>query len=72
MNRLQQFYLDEATREEVKEFMISFLEEKTIEKVFGGSSVVGILEAKDMINGSFSRLEELYKIKKDKAIETNE
>lgn len=65
MDRLQQFYLDEATRDDVKNFMMSVLEEVAVERVFGGKNVVGILEAKELIEKSFSKLEEIYKVKKE-------
>lgn len=65
MDRLQQFYLDEATRDDVKNFMMNVLEEVAVERVFGGKNVVGILEAKELIEKSFSKLEEIYKVKKE-------
>lgn len=65
MDRLQQFYLDEATRDDVKNFMMNVLEEVAVERVFGGKDVVGILEAKELIEKSFSKLEEIYKVKKE-------
>ena len=70
--KLQSFYLDEPMREDVKAFMISLLEEETVRRVFSGKDVVGILEAKELVDKSFSKLEELYKPKKQEIPETNE
>lgn len=70
--KLQQFYLDEPMREDVKAFMIALLEEETVRRVFSGKSTVGILEAKELVDKSFSKLEELYKPKKKEVPDTNE
>jgi hypothetical protein len=70
--KLQSFYLDEPMREEVKTFMISLLEAETVQRVFSGKNVVGILEAKELVDKSFSKLEELYKPKKNVVPDTNE
>lgn len=61
MDRLQQFYLDEGTREEVKLFMINLLQEEAVNRVFTGKNTVGLLEARENIDKTFSKLEELYK-----------
>lgn len=70
--KLQSFYLDEPMREDVKAFMTVLLEEETVRRVFSGKSTVGILEAKELVDKSFSKLEELYTPKKAEVPETNE
>lgn len=70
--KLQSFYLDEPMREEVKAFMIALLEAETVQRVFNGKDVVGILEAKQLVDKSFSKLEELYRPKKEIVPDTNE
>lgn len=65
MDRLQQFYLDEGTREDVKEFLHLMLKEEAVSRVFTGKDVVGLLEAGVLIDKTFSKLEELYKKKKE-------
>lgn len=69
-NLLAVFYRDEHTRNALKEFMILNLEETTIQKVFDKESVEGIAEAKELVEKTFNRLEELYGDKKKPKVET--
>lgn len=72
MDKLQQFYLDEGTREEVKRFIKQLLNEEALNRVFTGKDVVGLLEAGQLVDKTFSKLEELYKTRKEKEQDTNE
>lgn len=68
MNPLNVFYQNETQREAVKEFMVDTLKQIAVEKTFNGESVEGIMEAHDLIERSFNRLEELYGIIKPPVI----
>lgn len=72
MDKLQSFALDDATREAVKDFLLKQLEKETITRVFGGKSVVGILESRQLVESSFSELVHLFKPKQDKKQDTAE
>lgn len=70
MNPLVTFQRDKTTKETVKNFMISQLEEMAIDKVFTGESVVGIKEAGDLVEKAFNKLDELYGEKKRPNVES--
>ncbi len=55
-NNLRNFYQNENEREAVKLFFIETLGEMAKEKAFDGESVVGIKEARDMVERSFETL----------------
>jgi len=60
---MQDFYLNEGMREEVRLYLLKFLTEKAIEKVFAQEDTKAIAEAKDVIDGAFSQLEVLFQKK---------
>ncbi len=60
MNQLNQFYNNEGLREAVRTFMVECLADMAVEKTFDGDSVVGIKEARDLIDVMFNKLEEKY------------
>lgn len=70
MEILQQFYENEAQREAVKEFMITVLGEMAIERAFDGKPTSGIQEARECVEKSFDKLEEVYSTK-EKAVINN-
>lgn len=57
---LKYFYDNEAEREELKAFMIECLEAMTIERVFNNKSINGIMDARELIDTMFNKLEEIY------------
>lgn len=67
---IQTFVLDDATKEEVRSFIISFLSQKATERVFGGQDVGGIKDAKEILESAFSEMTRIYKPKKDTPVET--
>lgn len=70
MNPLLTFYKDSAMREAVKSFMISELEGMAIDRTFNKEDVVGIAEAKELIDKTFSKLKEIYEPQPKVAIES--
>ena len=67
MNPLQLFYNDKIMRDTVKEFLLINLKDLAVETVFNKKDIVGIFEAKKVIDNSFEKLEELF-MKKGKPI----
>jgi len=68
---LNQFHNDKHTREAVKEFFFSELDKLALERVYAGGDVIGIADAKELLERSFIELRELYekdKINKNQSI----
>lgn len=57
---LQDFYLNESLRNEVKTYLIDFLKIQAIEKTFNREGTEAIAEAKDVIDKAFDNLELLF------------
>ena len=60
---LQDFYLNEVMREDVKTYLIQFLTDKAVTKVFAQEDTKAIAEAKDVIDEAFNHLELLFPTK---------
>lgn len=60
MKSLQQFYLDVDTRNNVKNYLIEFLKQEAVKKVFAKEDIIGIADAKDCIEKAFDKLEVLF------------
>ena len=65
MSSLQDFYLNEGMREEVRTYLQQFLEEKALEKVFAKEDTMAMAEAREVIDGAFSNLEVLFPKKEE-------
>lgn len=59
---LRNFYANESERDAVKAFMIEQLALMAIDRSFAGESVVGIKEARELVDKSFDKLEQVYGI----------
>lgn len=70
MNPLVIFYRDETMRNTVKEFMVAQLEQMAIDRTFNKEDVVGIAEAKELVDKTFSKLKELYEPEAKVKVET--
>jgi hypothetical protein len=57
---LQNFYGNIGQREAVKLFMVEVLGEMAVERAFAGKPVVGIAEAKELVDKTFDKLDEIY------------
>lgn len=67
MDQLFKFHQNKAQREIVKAFLIQNLKELAVARTFNGEPVTGIKDAKEAIDKSFDKLEEIYgKIKEKK------
>jgi len=64
-NSLQDFYLNENMREEVKKYLVSFLVDKAVVKVFAQEDTKAIAEAKDVIDEAFENLSELFTLRSE-------
>jgi len=57
---LQDFYMNEVLRGEVKTYLLDFLKVQAIEKTFNRESTEHIAEAKECIDKAFDNLEILF------------
>jgi len=60
MNNLKRFYLDEHMREDVKEYLISQLNETALKKLMNKEDITGFADANDIILKAFIKLREDY------------
>lgn len=65
---LRNFYQNEKLREEVRQFMIERLGVMAIERAFAGEDTSGIKEARECVEKTFDKLEELYSKKEEPVI----
>lgn len=63
---LRDFYFNEELRNEVQAYLIEFLKQRAIEKVFNKEDTKDIAEAKDTIDEAFENLSVLYPQEKRK------
>jgi len=57
---LRDFYQDTETKDNVRNYLIDYLEEEAIKKVFGREDVSAVADAKEIIDKAFFHLEELF------------
>jgi len=60
---MQDFYLNEGMREEVRLYLLKFLTDKAVEKVFAQEDTKAIAEARDVIEEAFNNLEIIFQKK---------
>lgn len=68
MASVQDFYLDEDTRENVRGYLQQHLEKRAVDKVFAKEDVAGVAEARATIDEAFENLELLFAPKKKKKL----
>ena len=57
---LKDFFLNEALRNEVKNYLVDFLKSQAIEKTFNREPTEHIAEAKECIDKAFDNLEVMF------------
>lgn len=62
---LKDFYLNEVMKNDVKEYLISFLREQAIEKTFNREDTSAVAEAKEVLDKAFDNLEILFASKSE-------
>jgi len=72
MKSLQEFYNDKDTKENVKMYLIEFLEGIAIKKAFAREDIAGVAEAKELIEKAFDNLDNLFSPKPKKIEPVNE
>lgn len=69
---LRQFNGDISTKEQLIDFIHEHINSTAIEKMYKGDSVAHIKDAKELIDGAFDLLEEMYGIKVKQDAPTNQ
>jgi len=57
---LKSFYEDVHTREEVRAYLVEFLKEEGIRKIFDKEETASVAEAKEIIDKAFDNLETMF------------
>jgi len=61
MDLIEQFYLQNALKDEVQTYIHKHLEKLAIKKVFSKEDTTAIAEAKEIIDSAFDQINEDYK-----------
>jgi len=69
---LYEFYKDTATKENVLHYLVQFLEEEAVKKVFNKEDVSAVAEAKEVIDKAFDNMDYIFGAKVAKKEQTNE
>jgi len=69
-DHLKIFYEQEQVRDSVKQFLLTTLDTQVLDRAYKAGDVTGYKEAREVIRGAFSRLNELY-AKKDSSSKEN-
>lgn len=72
MKSLQEFYQDKDTRENVHSYLIDFLKEEAVRKIFDKEDVSAVAEAKEMIDKAFENMDVLFLPKLEAKEQKNE
>ena len=72
MDLLRQFNGDITLKEEVLQFIHAHINTTALERMYKGDDVSHIKDAKELIDGAFDSLQEIYGIKIKENVATNE
>lgn len=65
MKSILEFYQDTTTKDNVHSYLIDFLKEEGIRKLFAKEDVSAVAEAKDMIDKAFENMDVIFKKKEE-------
>ena len=60
MRSLLEFYQDKDTRENVHNYLVEFLKEEAVRKLFNKEDVSAVAEAKEMIDKAFENMNIIF------------
>lgn len=72
MKSLIEFYNDKDTKNNVHEYLISYLKEEGIRKLFEKEDVSAVAEAKEMIDKAFENMELMFEKKAERKDNPNQ
>jgi len=62
---LKDFYLDKSLRSEVQDYLINFLKEEALRKLFDKEDVSAVAEAKEIVDKAFENLDVMFMSRAD-------
>ena len=65
MKSILEFYQDTTTKDNVHSYLIDFLKEEGIRKLFAKEDVSAVAEAKEMIDKAFENMDVIFKKKEE-------
>lgn len=72
MKSLQEFYQDTTTKDNVHSYLIDFLKEEAVRKLFDKEDVSAVAEAKEMIDKAFENMDVIFRPKLEAKEQINE
>jgi len=69
---LSEFYRDAATKDNVHAYLVEFLQQEAVKKVFNREDTSAVAEAKEMIDAAFNEMDYLFGGKVEKKEQVNE
>lgn len=69
---LQDFWVNKAIKNEVQDYLVSFLKEEALRKLFDKEDVSAVAEAKEMVDKAFENLDIIFQAKSEKKDVVNE
>lgn len=72
MSYLAQFNNDVHTKEELINFIHTFIDEEGLKRIYTKQSVADIADARILIDKAFEHLKEMYELKPKEKLPTNE
>lgn len=69
---LLEFYQDTDTKNNVHSYLVDFLKEEAVRKVFDRENVESVAEAKEMIDKAFENMDVIFKPKQENKPQINE
>lgn len=72
MKSLQEFWNDKDTKNNVQEYLINYLKEEAVRKLFDKEDVSAVAEAKEMIDKAFTNMDLLFEPKAKQKEQVNE
>lgn len=72
MKSLQEFWNDKDTKNNVQEYLINYLKEEAVRKLFDKEDVSAVAEAKEMIDKAFTNMDSMFESKAKAKEQVNE
>lgn len=72
MKTLQDFWINKEVKNTVQEYLVNYLKEEAVRKLFDKEDVSAVAEAKEMIDKAFENLDVMFEPKPKEKVQVNE
>lgn len=72
MKTLQDFWMNKEVKNTVQDYLVQFLKEEGVRKIFEKEDVSAVAEAKEMIDKAFENLDVIFQPKPKRVEQVNE